>query len=305
MSGPCNPPRILEPGVIPKYRTSGKPVLDPKRCKPVPAPPPAPKPEPTPKPEPPDPKPEPPAPKSEPPTPKPEPSPPPAPKPEPPPPEPEPPAPTPEPPGKPTKEKNKTIASLLRALSYTGQQIGDKLSVALGVKESAKVIKDAKFKEFLFNKPTWVNVIDLKEIDEQLKEVESVEPKENAEANLANFILDKYKSNTKIPNPERQFVRVFFDLMCAVSSIYKESLPTVYSAYFKAFMKGNVLKIFSKNSGNDVDEYIVKKLVEYDAMTPAQKVSSKTVIYGGRKTMKRRPNKKTRGKYKKTKRHTR
>ena len=118
-----------------------------------------------------------------------------------------------------------------------------KLSVALGVKESAKVIKDAKFKEFLFNKPTWVNVIDLKEIDEQLKEVESVEPKENAEANLANFILDKYKSNTKIPNPERQFVRVFFDLMCAVSSIYKESLPTVYSAYFKAFMKGNVLKI--------------------------------------------------------------
>ena len=198
--------------------------------------------------------------------------------------------------GAPTKEKNKLIATLFRALPFSGKMLGEFLANALGVPEARKVKNDPKFKYFKdFNMQNWsIAFKSDPKLDGKLKDVESDPPVKDSEPTLSNYILASYRKSS-LGSQDNKFVKVFFDLMCAVSSIYKQELSMVYSLYFKEFIKGDVLKLFSSRSGKeDVHTYILNKLVAYNGMSDKDKLTRE--LYGGRrKTIKRRnpTNKKT------------
>ena len=151
----------------------------------APAPPPAPAPAPTPPP----------------------PAPPPAPAPAPtPPPPPPPPAPIALPP--PSKEKDKVIATLFRALPFSGKVLGSKLDDALGSKLGKEILKNNRFSYFQKNLSTWAIVFNNKytgpgTIDEYLAAVEKDPPVPGSKSKLSNYILSAYRSSTKISNWEK------------------------------------------------------------------------------------------------------
>jgi hypothetical protein len=194
-------------------------------------------------------------------------------------------------------EINKIIASLLRSLSFTGNEIGSRLEHLLGkIKLRGQPLNKEVENNFIFkkvfkltNKPSWTNAINKFDIEEKFKAIESekLDPKnKNAESNLANYILQKY-IESRIANPEKNFIKLFFDLIYTVRSIYKVDLLNVYSSYFKVFIKNNVLKVLSKDCKKGIDPYdcIFEKLKEHGTQPPLKSRG------GRRKTIKHRKSK--------------
>jgi len=197
------------------------------------------------------------------------------------------------PPGTPSKKENKTIASLLRALSFTGEVIGNKLDQYLGSVRAEQVKNNKIFKAtFTSDKPVWVSVFftpsQKTDIANKLSSIEG-DPNTStgeAEAKLANFILKSYMGSN-IASPDKQFKRLFFNLIYTIASIDGNDLKNTYLSYFKAFIKGPVLDLLSKEciKGQDKYDCIFKELEAYKIPVLSRKpVASR----GGRKTKKNR-----------------
>ena len=210
----------------------------------------------------------------------------------------------------PSKEKDKVIATLFRALPFSGKVLGSKLDDSLGSTLGQKIVKNKKFGYFQKNLSSWSIVFNNKytgagTIDEYLAAVEKDPPAPGSKSKLSNYILSAYRSSSKITNWEKQFVKVFFDLICALYSIYKdvtckvgisenECMQIIYAENFKDFFDKDVLKLFKdKNKSKlDIDTYIINAIIEYSKKTDDEKTKAKEIYGGKRRTRKMKKSKK-------------
>ena len=238
------------------------------------------------------------------------PPPPPAPAPPAPAPPPPPPANIPRPPAEPlpeiSTEKDKVIATLFRALAFSPVMLGGKLDGALGT-DAKRILSNKYFKNFHKNFSQWATAHNKNYagIEPYLKAVETIPPLAGSKPALSKYILNAYLSSKLGAHSEKDFARLFFDLIIAFYHLFKDELckdksdqecmSFIYNQNFRDFMQGNVLKVFKPIAGSNIHESIVTKLLNYDKIDLDRKLLAKNFYGGKRRTRK----------MKKAKKHTR
>jgi hypothetical protein len=198
------------------------------------------------------------------------------------------------------------IATFFRALAFSPVMLGGKLEVSLG-KDAKRILNNKYFKSFHKNFSQWATAFNKKYdgIEPYLRAVETIPPAPNAKSALSQYILSAYLSSKLGDHSQKDFARLFFDLIIAFYHLFKddmckgqtdyECMSSIYNKNFREFMQGRVLNVFKANSGTNIHESIVKKLLEYDKIDVDRKVLAKN-FYGGKRRTRRN---------KKSKKHTR